>query len=302
MSFGKKTGRSAFFAVNGTEVVRLNESPVNRSELACIGRSVAIRSGGIFLCNADLFVSHSGAILCRLYGLFDEAGISPRAEGVIRQCASVLQSWTYKQLDDIAALYTYETEGQAALVIDILVRGGKVNYSDKNKLNASLDKTLSSGSFVIEASGAAYAGRAVRDFSRNFCYFRGIDPDEMAEFILELETCNGVVAVVQGSRLGILYAPPGTRPPITLFYFQVSGVHADLCINPDRTHHDLEQAGFSPLSANDLLDFLLQFADREQTRVPDGGGVVETLYMLPEPLFERAQDLKEQIAQFSRSL
>ena len=96
MSFGKKTGRSAFFAVNGTEVVRLNESPVNQSELACIGRSVAIRSGGIFLCNADLFVSHSGAILCRLYGLFDEAGISTRAEGVIRQCASVLQSWTYK--------------------------------------------------------------------------------------------------------------------------------------------------------------------------------------------------------------
>ena len=122
MSFGKKTGRSAFFAVNGTEVVRLNESPVNQSELACIGRSVAIRSGGIFLCNADLFVSHSGAILCRLYGLFDEAGISPRAEGVIRQCASVLQSWTYKQLDDIAALYTYETEGQAAL--------GRIGRSD----------------------------------------------------------------------------------------------------------------------------------------------------------------------------
>ena len=155
---------------------------------------------------------------------------------------------------------------------------------------------------MIEASGAAYAGRAVRDFSRDFCYFRGIDPDEMAEFILELETCNGVVAVVHGSRLGILYAPPGTRPPITLFCFQVSGVRADLCVNPERTHHDLEQAGFSPLSANDLLDFLLQFADREQTKVPDGGGVVETLYMLPEPLFERVQDLKEQIAQFSRSL
>lgn len=302
MSFGKKTGRSAFFAVNGTEVVRLNESPVNQSELACIGRSVAIRSGGIFLCNADLFVSHSGAILCRLYGLFDGAGISPNAEGIIRQCAAVLRSWTHKQLDDIAALYTYETEEQAALVIDILVRSGKVNYSDRNKLDASLDQTLSSGSFVIEASGAAYAGRAVRDFSRDFCYFRGIDPDEMAEFILELETCNGVVAVVQGSRLGIIYSPPGTRPPITLFYFQVSGVRADLCVNPERTHHDLEQAGFSPLSANDLLDFLLQFADREQTEIPDGGGVVETLYMLPEPLFEHVQDLKEQIAQFSRSL
>lgn len=302
MSFGKKTGRSAFFAVNGTEVVRLNNAPSYQNDLACIGRSIPIRSDGIFLCDADLYVTHSGAISVCLYGLYDGGTLSGRAQSVVAQCASVLRTWTHEQLDDVASFYFYDTEGQSSLVIDALVRGGRITYSDKVRLYAALDHTLSSGAFVFEVSDASHADQTLRGFVRDFCYFRGIDPDEMIEFILELETCNGVTAVVRGSKLGVLYAPPGGVPPVTLFLFRVCGTRADLYVSPDRTQHDLEAAGFSPLAANDLFDFLLQFADAEQTQVPPGGGVVETLYMLPEPLFERVQELKEKIVQFAGSL
>lgn len=302
MSFGEKTGRSAFFALKGSEVVRLNDAPAYQNDLTCIGKSVPIRSGGVFLCDVDLFVTHTGAVCVRVHGPVDSISQYARPASIVAQCSEVLRTWSHKQLDDVSSLYSYEVDGQSALVIDVLVRGGRVTYSDKTRLNAAFDKTLASGSFLIEVSDTASPGHTIQTFIEDFCYFRGLDSDEMTEAVLELETCNGVAAVLRGSKLGILYTPPGGAPPITLFYFQVSGTRADLCVSPDRTHHDLERAGFSPLSANGLLEFFLKFIDKKLTKVPAGGGVVETLYLLPEPLFENIKDLKEHIVQFAGSL
>lgn len=302
MYFGEKTGRSAFFAVNGTEVVRLSKAPFNSDDFVCIGKSVPIRSGGISLCDADLYVSNTGAVAAVLYGLFDGGSLSARADGVIRQCASVLSTWSHRQLDDVAHGYFYETEGQAALVTDVLAKCGKIGCSDQGKVESAIDKALSSGSFTVVATDAAHIDRSTRRFVRDFCFFRGIDPDVMTEFILELEVCSGVAAIMRGSKLGILYAPPKGTPPIPLFYFQVSDTRADLCVRPAIVHHGLERGGFSPLLANDLLEFLLQFADKKQTPVPVCGGDVDTLYMLPEPLFESSQELVEQIERLARAL
>ena len=124
MSFDEKAGRSAFFAVNGTEVVRLNNAPAYQNDLTCIGKSVPIRSGGVFLCDVDLYVTHEGAICVCMYGVPGSTAQSAEPPNIIRQCSDVLRTWGHKQLDDISSLYSYEVEGQSSLVIDILVHGG----------------------------------------------------------------------------------------------------------------------------------------------------------------------------------
>ena len=49
MCFGEKTGRSAFIAVRGTEVVRLNDPPPIYENPVCIGESVPISAGGRYI-------------------------------------------------------------------------------------------------------------------------------------------------------------------------------------------------------------------------------------------------------------
>lgn len=299
MSFGEKTGRSAFFADLGTEVVRLNEAPANYVNPIRIGRSVRINSGNEHICDIDLCVTPTGTVAAYLPATLGCNGSSPRELDILHRCSAVLRTWTHAQLDEIAGDYFYATEGQAALVIDAMVKRGLLDYSYKQALYSSIDKALASGSFLFVISDQSPAQRSRREFISDFSAGRGIDPDEMTSFICELESCDGVAAVVRGSDLIILYSAPNGVPPYPLFYFRISGRRSDLCVSSSTVRHALERSGVPLSAADDLLEFFAQFADMALTRPSPKDGSVGILYLLPDALFVKSSELIKKIKQFA---
>ena len=149
MCFGEKTGRSAFIAVRGTEVVRLNETPPTYENPICIGESVPISADGRHICDVGLYVSPAGTItVCIPLALHN--GDAP-SDGLltIRRVADVMRRWTHQQLDEIAANHFYQRDGQAALVIDAMARRGLLGYSCKQTFYNSIDEALSGSNLLF---------------------------------------------------------------------------------------------------------------------------------------------------------
>ena len=96
---------------------------------------------------ADFYVTPGGSVAAVFPGLTD-------ADASSLQCAAaVLQTWTHEQLDDISTDYFYETEGQGALVVDVMARLGFMGYAGKVPFYAAVDKTLSCGDFFAGRRG-----------------------------------------------------------------------------------------------------------------------------------------------------
>ena len=96
MSFGEKTGRAAFFADLGREVVRLSEAPTTFINPVCIGKSVQICPDGGLTCAADIYVTPGGAVAV----VFPD--LSAADKDSLQCAAAVLRSWNHDRLDDIA--------------------------------------------------------------------------------------------------------------------------------------------------------------------------------------------------------
>ena len=139
MFFGKKTGRTAFFADLGREVVRLSEVPTTFVDPVCIGKSVPICPDGGLTCIADLYVTPRGGVALAFPGL------TPADADSLQCAAGVLRTWTHEQLDDISSDYFFETEGQGALVIDVMAQLGFIGYSGMGPFYSAVDKTLACG-------------------------------------------------------------------------------------------------------------------------------------------------------------
>lgn len=298
MSFGKKTGRSAFYADLGREVVRLSEIPITCVDPVCIGKAVPICPEGGLTCIADLYVTPGGGVAL----VFPE--LTPADKDSLQCAAGVLRTWTHDQLDDIASDYFFETEGQGALVIDVMARLGFMGYSDKASFYSAVDKTLAGGDFLLVAGELPFypVRHSRRQFIDLFCDSLGIDPDDMTGFICELETVDGVAAAVLGSDLVVSYTHAGDSFPIQLFYFRLAPSRADLCVSPRTLRYALEKNGLSLSAADGLFDFFAAFADMGKVKPSPEDGSVGLLYMVPDALFSEAHRLVEMVEKFSRAI
>ncbi len=302
MCFGEKTGRSAFIAVKGTEVVRLNETPPTYENAVCIGESVPISADGRHICDTGLYISPSGSITICLPIALHNGEVPPDGLLTIRRVADVMSRWTHEQLDEIAADHFYRLEGQAALVIDIMARRGLLGYSCKQIFYNAIDEALSSGSFLFVPTEPSTVPMTRREFIRAFSANRGLAPDDLTGFICELETIGGVVAVVRGSQLIVSYYGPDGASLIPLFYFKILPRRSDVFVLPLTVRHCLEKNGFPVSAATELLEFFIRFADKDLLNPSPVDGRVAMLYLKPDALFEGAGDLVTQIKRFACAL
>ncbi len=298
MPFGEKTGRSAFFAVLGQEVVRLDTIPTTFKNPVCIGKAAEIRSHDGLIAHADFYVTPDGGVA------FVLPDLAPDDLELLNRCAAAVRTWTAEDLDEIASDYFYKTEGQAALVIDVMAGIGFLNFAQRPPFYAAVNKTLASGDFLVAtAEPPFYPVRCSRrHFIREFSDLYGLDPDEMTGFICELESVHGVAAVVRNNDLVVLYSPPGEAPPYPLFYFTVANKRADLCVSPRTLRHSLDRCGVPLSAADSLFEFFARFADKNRTRPSPEDGSVSLLYLDPVVLFQEAPSLAEKIVQFSHSI
>lgn len=298
MSFGKKTGRAAFFADLGREVVRLDEVPSTFINPIRIGKDVPICPKGGLTCMADIYVTSGGAVAVSFPGLDVED------MDALQCCSGAIRSWSHETLDDIASDFFFDTEGQGALLIDIMARMGFMGYSAKSAFYSAIDRTLVGGDFLMAVGEFPFrpVRYSRRQFIDGFCTIRGIDSDDMTSFLCELETVDGVAAAISGPDLVVSYSPIGNRPPIPLFYFTLSPNRSDLCVSPRRLRYALEKNSL-PLSAGDsLFDFFARFSDMGRVNPSPEDGSVGLLYLIPEALFQEASRLVECVKAFSQDI
>lgn len=298
MSFGKKTGRAAFFADLGREVVRLEDAPTTFINPILIGKSIPICPEGGLTCQADIYVTPGGAVA------FSFPDLSEDDLDALQCCSGILRTWSHEQLDDIATDYFFETEGQGALIIDVMARMGFSSYSGKGALYSAIDRTLAGGDFLMTVGELPFRPTRYsrRQFIDGFCTIRGIDPDDMTGFLCELETVDGVAAVVIGSDLVVSYSPTGDKLPIPLFYFKLSPNRSDLCVSPRTLRYALEQNSLPLSAADDLFSFFARFADMDRVKPSPEDNSVGLLYLKPDALFLEASRLSEKVRTFSQAI
>lgn len=156
MRFGEKTGRSAFLAAKGMEVVRLKEIPSTYENSVCIGDLVPISAEEGNICDVDLYVSPTGAITVCVPMDLSDGDISSGSLFTISQIVSAMSQWSHENLDEIATDHFYRLDGQAALVIDVMVRNGLLSYSGKHTLCNSLDEALAAGNILFISADPPY--------------------------------------------------------------------------------------------------------------------------------------------------
>lgn len=298
MSFGKKTGRAAFFADLGREVVRLEDAPTTFINPVLIGKNVPVCPEGGLTCMADIYVTPGGSVA------FSFPDLNEGDLGALQCCAGVLRTWRHEQLDEVATDYFFDTEGQGALVVDLMARMGFSGYSGKGALYSSIDRTLAGGDFLMTVGELPFSPvrYSRRQFIDGFCTIRGIDPDDMTGFLCELESVDGVAAVVIGSDLVVSYSPVGDKLPVPLFYFKLSPNRSDLCVSPRTLRYALEQDGLPLSSADDLFSFFANFADMDRVKPSPEDGSVGFLYLKPDALFPEATRLSEKVRLFSQAI
>ena len=209
MIFGKDLGRSAFFAEIGSEVERLDSIPSNYTNLVCIGQGVRLTDTVGRDYRIDLFISPTGCIAVRLP--LPLAGASPTDADPkhLRRVASIVRAWSMEQLNEVCADHFYRAEGQAADIIDVLVRAGLAGFSDKGNVSKALAATLADGELLFEVIDSASAHKVFtsRELIDRFSAAKGVDPDDVTEFIGALEVMDGFSAVSIGREIIVQYAP-----------------------------------------------------------------------------------------------
>lgn len=273
MIFGEDAGRSAFFAEIGSKVEALNTIPSEYANLACIGRSIQlVDTVGRSYC-IDLFASPGGQLAVRLPMPLSGRCPADKELRHLHRVASIIHSWSAEQLDEVCADSFYQTEGQAADIIDIFVRTGLATYQDRPEVARRLGDTLAGGEILFAVCDSTEGWHPVpcRDLLCEFAYAKGIDPDELTGFIGALEVLDGVSAVAVGNNVLVQYAPPGNDCPYLLMRFSVGKHRSDVIIEPRLTQHQLQRNGRATSDADQFFEALIPYADTTQlSPSPDG--------------------------------
>lgn len=303
MIFGKVLGRSAFFAEIGSEVERLNNIPSDYANLVCIGQGVSLTDPVGREYRIDLFISPTGRVAVRLP--LPLAGASPADADPkhLRRVASVVRAWNAEQLNEVCADHFYRAEGQAADIIDVLVRAGLASFSDAGKVGKALSSTLTSGKLLFEVADSASAHKSFtsRELIDRFSASKGVDPDDVTEFIGALEVMDGFSAVSIGREIIVQYAPLGDGRPYQLFKFTIGQHRSDVVAEPRVTRHQLQSNGRDPAEADSFFEALIPYADTASMKpAPDGS--VSILPLSIDAMMDGTMGLVSAARDFAKSV
>lgn len=301
MIFGEDAGRSAFFAEIGSKVEALSNIPSDYTNLVCIGKAVRLVDPVGRNYSIDLYASPGGCIAVRLP--LPLSGRMPDDNDLrhLRRVASIIRSWSVEQLNEVCADSFYQTEGQAADIIDVFVRVGVAAYQDRLNVSRRLGETLSAGTilFAVCDSGAERRPTTSRELLREFAHAKGIAPDDLTGFIGSLEVLDGVSAVAVGKDVLVQYAPPGIGRPYLLMRFSVGQHRSDVFVEPRLTQHQLRRNGRSQSSADQFFEALIPYADTARLS-PSPDGTVSLLPLDVDKLIDDPMRLIAAIRDFAR--
>ena len=303
MIFGKDLGRSAFFAEIGSEVERLNSIPSDYKNLVCIGQGIGLSDTVGREYRIDLFISPTGRVAVRLP--LPLAGASPADADPkhLRRVASIVRAWSVEQLNEVCADHFYRTEGQAADIIDVLVRACLASFSDAGKVGKALASTLTSGELLFEVADSASAHKSFtsRELIDRFSAAKGVDPDDVTEFIGALEVMDGFSAVSIGREIIVQYAPLGDGRPYQLFKFTIGQHRSDVVAEPRVTRHQLQSNGRDPAEADSFFEALIPYADTASMKpAPDGS--VSILPLSIDAMMDSTMGLVSAARDFAKSV
>lgn len=303
MIFGKDLGRSAFFAEIGSEVERLGSIPNGYTSLVCIGQGVGLTDTVGREYRIDLFISPTGCIAVRLP--IPLAGASPVdvEPKHLRRVASIVRAWSVEQLNEVCADHFYHAEGQAADIIDVLVRTGLADFSDNGKVRKALAATLAGGELFFEVIDSASAHKVFtsRELIDRFSAAKGVDPDDVTEFIGALEVIDGFSAVSIGREIIVQYAPLGDGRPYQLFKFTIGQHRSDVVAEPRVTRHQLQSNGRDPAEADSFFEALIPYADTASMKpAPDGS--VSILPLSIDAMMDSTMELISVARDFAKSV
>ncbi len=118
-------------------LIPLKDGSCPSSPLLCIGQGLSVGQINI----AGIFVSPAGQVTMVLSEQI--------SEHQLQFLLSELRTWDSDRLDEIASDYTYRTQGQAFLIIDLMARHGYLNFSGTGKLAKSISQCMRDGSFNL---------------------------------------------------------------------------------------------------------------------------------------------------------
>ena len=251
----------------------------------------------------DLFISPTGRVAVRLP--LPLAGASPADADPkhLRRVASIVRVWSVEQLNEVCADHFYRAEGQAADIIDVLVRAGLAGFSDKGNISKALVATLADGELLFEVIDSASAHKVFtsRELIDRFSAAKGVDPDDVTEFIGALEVMDGFSAVSIGREIIVQYAPLGDGRPYQLFKFTIGQHRSDVVAEPRVTRHQLQSNGRDPAEADSFFEALIPYADTASMKpAPDGS--VSILPLSIDAMMDSTMGLVSAARDFAKSV
>lgn len=132
-----------------------------------------------------------------------------------------------------------------------------------------------------------------KDFISKFADLGGYDPDEVTEFVLEMESVNGITVRVTTTELQFRFTL-GDGSSYSLMAFSIFCDHADLYIMPKWLNSYLEKHGHFPVESEDFLDFFKPFVDKNRCKLPPYEHTGSYFAIVPEVLSHQSD--------FSRAL
>ncbi len=104
-----------------------------------------------------------------------------------------------------------------------------------------------------------------KEFISIFADNGGYDPDEISEFISDLEAIDGLSIGIAPTELTIRFSPEDGHS-YALLTFCISSHHSDLWVVPGRIKAALEKHGRFPFDADQFLDFFKQFINTKRCK------------------------------------
>ena len=121
--------------------------------LVCVGREIPVGSGDMRGFIDNLMISPSGAIVIVETKLFRNQESRRTVIAQIIDYAKELQKWDARKLDKAIEDYTYEKDGQAFRVIDLMCAKGLLTYADEASFTDAINTCLKEARFLLAIVG-----------------------------------------------------------------------------------------------------------------------------------------------------
>lgn len=140
-----------------------------------------------------------------------------------------------------------------------------------------------------------------REFIDIFSSNGGYDPDEIGEFVGDIETIDGFSVGISPTELTIRFSPEKGRT-YALITFGISSGDSSMWIMPGRIKAALEKHGIFPFEADPFLDFFKGYVDLKRSKTSPYENLAGFYYADIPTVLEHKRDFISAAEQFAISI